>query len=235
MKKQRDDLEKEESTAAAKATPQKITNPQVAQSLESLKMQMANVKAQIQARNMEMEERSKRQKELQSEIAAYRARIEAVPINEQRYEELLRDYNLAKADYDDKSKKKEISETSSNLEERKAGENLETLDPASLPEQASEPNRLLIAGAGTGIGLILGRTDGRRERDEGHFVEESEGCPCIHQPAGAEQYSAVGERAAGAPQAPPVLAGLVDCRDCRNNRDEQFDVLSTISVRVRVY
>jgi hypothetical protein len=50
----------------------------------------------------------------------------------------------------------ETSETSSNLEERKAGENLETLDPASLPEQAAEPNRLLIAGSGIGLGLFFG-------------------------------------------------------------------------------
>jgi len=157
LKKQRDDLEKEESNAAAKAgAPKKVTNPQVAQSLESLNSQMANVQAQIQARNMEMEERSKRLKELQAEIAAYRARIETIPVNEQRYAGLVRDYAIAKADYDDKAHKKEISETSSNLEERKAGENLETLDPASLPEQASEPNRLLIAGAGTGLGLFFG-------------------------------------------------------------------------------
>jgi uncharacterized protein involved in exopolysaccharide biosynthesis len=157
LTKQRDDLEKEETSAAAKAgAPKKIPNLQVAQSLEKLHLQEANVQTQIQARNMEMEARAKRLKELQAEIAAYRARIEAAPINEQRYEELQRDYKLAQADYNDKSQKKEISVTSSNLEERKAGENLETLDPASLPEQASEPNRLLIAGAGTGLGLFLG-------------------------------------------------------------------------------
>ena len=46
---------------------------------------MASVKAQIQARNMEMEERSKQLKELQAEIGAYRARIETSPINEQKY------------------------------------------------------------------------------------------------------------------------------------------------------
>jgi len=156
LKKQRDDLEKEESNAAAKAVPKKTTSPRVAESLENVQLQINNVKAQIQARNMEMEERAKRMKELQTEIGEYRGRIESIPINEQRYSELERDYNLAKADYDDKAKKKEISETSSNLEERKAGENLETLDPASLPEQAAEPNRLLIAGAGTAIGLFLG-------------------------------------------------------------------------------
>ena len=68
----------------------------------------------------------------------------------------MRDYNIAKTDYDEKSKKKEISETSSNLEQRKAGENLETLDPPSLPEQAADPNRLLIAAVGTGLGLFFG-------------------------------------------------------------------------------
>jgi uncharacterized protein involved in exopolysaccharide biosynthesis len=157
LKKQREDLEKEESNAASKAgAPKKEPNQQVAQSLESLKMQMASVKAQIQARVMEMEERTKQLKELQAEIGGYRARIETSPINEQKYEGLVRDYTLAKADYDDKAKKMEISETSSNLEERKAGENLETLDPASLPEQASEPNRLMIAGLGTGLGLFFG-------------------------------------------------------------------------------
>jgi|SRR5450755_291591 len=157
LKKQKDDLEKEETQAAAKAgTPKRVTNPLVAQSLEGLKLSMANVKAQILARDMEMEERAKRLKELQAEIGVYRARIEASPINEQRYASLARDYSLAKADYDDKSHRKEISVTSSNLEERKAGENLETLDPASLPEQASEPNRLMIAGAGIGMGLFFG-------------------------------------------------------------------------------
>jgi uncharacterized protein involved in exopolysaccharide biosynthesis len=157
VKKEKADLEKEESAAEAKAAaPRKITNPMVAQSLENLELQEVNVKAQIQARNMEIEERTKHLKELQADIAAFRARIEAAPINEQRYEELQRDYKLAQAEYNDKSQKKEISETSSNLEERKAGENLETLDPASLPEQASEPNRLLIAGVGMGLGLFFG-------------------------------------------------------------------------------
>jgi DNA-binding protein H-NS len=84
LKKQRDDLEKDESSAAAKAgAPKKVPNPQVAQSLENLQLQMAGVKAQIQARNMEMEERAKQLKAVQTEIGAYRARIEASPINEQ--------------------------------------------------------------------------------------------------------------------------------------------------------
>jgi uncharacterized protein involved in exopolysaccharide biosynthesis len=157
LKKQRDDLEKDEVNAAAKAgAPKKVTNPQMAQSLESLTLQKTSVKAQIQARNMEMEERAKQLKELQVAIAAYRARIETIPINEEKYQSLVRDYTVAHADYEEKAKKREISETSSTLEERKAGENLETLDAPSLPEQASEPNRLMMAAAGIGLGLFFG-------------------------------------------------------------------------------
>jgi uncharacterized protein involved in exopolysaccharide biosynthesis len=42
------------------------------------------------------------------------------------------------------------------MEDRKAGENLEVLDSASLPEAPTEPNRLVIAAAGTGIGFVIG-------------------------------------------------------------------------------
>ena len=89
-------------------------------------------------------------------IQSYQTRIDVSPVNEQKYTAMLRDYGLAKAKYEELSRKKEISETAQNLEERKAGENLEVLDPASLPEQPAEPNRLMLASIGTGIGLLAG-------------------------------------------------------------------------------
>jgi uncharacterized membrane protein YgdD (TMEM256/DUF423 family) len=56
-------------------------------------------------------------------------------------------------------KKQELSATSQNLEEHKAGENLEVLDPANVPDKAVDPNRLAWAGIGTfgglGVGLLL--------------------------------------------------------------------------------
>jgi len=157
LKKERDSLEKDETDAATKSSePKRAINPQAAQSLESIKQAIASANAQIQTRNMEMEERVRRQKEVQSEIAQYEARIQASPLNEQHYASLQRDYQLAKQNYDEMSRKKEMSETASNLEERKAGENLEILDAASLPDHVSEPNRLFIAGIGMGLGLFFG-------------------------------------------------------------------------------
>ena len=134
----------------------KIVNPQMARGVEELKGAIASVNAQIQAKNLDIQERIKQQAELNKAIQSYQARIEVSPTNEQKYAALLRDYGLAKAKYEEMSRKKELSETAANMEERKAGENLEVLDAASLPEQPAEPNRLLIAGIGIGLGLAVG-------------------------------------------------------------------------------
>ena len=48
------------------------------------------------------------------------------------------------------------SATQESLEERQAGEKLETLDMASLPETATEPKREIWAAAGALFGLIVG-------------------------------------------------------------------------------
>ena len=52
--------------------------------------------------------------------------------------------------------KQELTEQNGALLERKLGENLEVLDPPSLPTQPAKPNRWMIVGAGAAIGFILG-------------------------------------------------------------------------------
>ena len=159
LEKERDDLEKQESAQqqAASATQQPRTiSPQASRSIEETKSAIALLQTQIQAKNLDIEERVKEQGTLNKGISGYQSRIEASPSSEQRYAGLLREYQIAKDNFDDKSKRMQISETSQNLEERKAGENLEVLDPASLPEKPAEPNRVAIAAVGLGAGLILG-------------------------------------------------------------------------------
>jgi uncharacterized protein involved in exopolysaccharide biosynthesis len=159
LEKERDELEKQESAQQAAAPPpvvRRVVNPQVAKSIEDTKSSVAVLQTEIQSKNLDIEERVRQQAQINKQIAAYQARIEASPLSDQKYAALLREYNLAKENFDEKAKRRSISETSQNLEERKAGENLEVLDPASLPEQPAEPNRLAIAGIGLSSGLILG-------------------------------------------------------------------------------
>jgi hypothetical protein len=103
-----------------------------------------------------MEATNRRIGELNKRIAEYQARIDASPLNEQQYAQLLGDFNLAKADYDEKVKKHEASITMQSVEDHQVGERLEVLDPASLPEQSFEPNRPAWIGIGTAMGLMLG-------------------------------------------------------------------------------
>jgi polysaccharide chain length determinant protein (PEP-CTERM system associated) len=160
LEKERDDLEKEEVAQAAIApvdpTPRKVTNPQMQKSLQDVQAQISATQVRIQAATMDAEERTRQKAELEKQIVAIQSRIEMSPPLEQQYAGLLRDSDLAKQNYSEMVKRQEASETAQNLEEHKAGQNLEVLDPASLPEAPAEPNRLAIAGIGTVMGLMAG-------------------------------------------------------------------------------
>jgi succinoglycan biosynthesis transport protein ExoP len=160
LEKERDDLQKQEvdqaATATAESTPRKVTNPQMQKSLQDVQAQVAAIQVRIQATTMDLEQRTRQKAEKEKQIVGVQSRIEMSPPLEQQYAALLRDYDLAKQNYSEMVKRHEASDTAQNLEEHKAGQNLEVLDPASLPEAPSEPNRLAIAGVGTLLGLMAG-------------------------------------------------------------------------------
>ena len=160
LEKERDDLEKQEIEQAAAVSVEpatrKVTNPQMQKSLQDVQAQISATQVRIQATTMDTEERTRQRAEVEKQIVAIQSRIEMSPPLEQRYAALLRDSDLAKQNYSDMVKRRELSDTAQNLEEHKAGQNLEVLDPASLPEAPSEPNRLAIAGIGTVLGLLAG-------------------------------------------------------------------------------
>jgi succinoglycan biosynthesis transport protein ExoP len=160
LEKERDDLEKQEieqaATAPAPSAPRKVSNPQMQKSLQDIQAQTAATQVRIQATTMDLEQRTRQKAEMEKQIVGVQSRIEMSPPLEQQYAALLRDYDLAKQNYSEMVKRHEASDTAQNLEEHKAGQNLEVLDPASLPEAPAEPNRLAIAGVGTIIGLMAG-------------------------------------------------------------------------------
>jgi polysaccharide chain length determinant protein (PEP-CTERM system associated) len=123
---------------------------------QQLEAAISRMQAQIQVKDLELAERTKEQKTLNDAINAYNARIQSSPLMERDYAELSRDYDLAKARYEELNLKKSQSETATALENRQYGERLEVLEAASLPQTPAKPNRLMIVGAGLGIGVMLG-------------------------------------------------------------------------------
>ena len=136
--------------------PPKPLNPENVQGGRQLEASIQSLQSQIQAKDIELERRAKNQQQLVSMINQYNARIQSSPDMEQRYEELTRDYGLAKARYEQLNTQKSQSEIATNLESRGQGERLQLLDPASLTETPVQPKRIVIIGAGAGLGLLLG-------------------------------------------------------------------------------
>jgi succinoglycan biosynthesis transport protein ExoP len=156
---QKADLEKQLEAQAASSPDRgsvKVSNPAVQARLEELKNSIATIKIQIQTTQGDIDRVIKNQGLLNQKIAAYQTRIEQAPLNEQEYMQLNSDYQLAKANYEGMVQKRDSSETAKDLEQHKGGENLELLDPASLPEQATDPNRPAWAAIGTALGLVSG-------------------------------------------------------------------------------
>jgi polysaccharide chain length determinant protein (PEP-CTERM system associated) len=150
------DLEKQATAPQAGPSTKRVVNQQVAKAIQDLANANNSIKTEMQNLNLQMDEQVKKQSELNRQIAVYQARVEGSPQLESQYVALSRELALAKTTYEDYHRKSEVSETAKDLEEHKAGENLEVLDPASDPQAPNEPNRLQIAAIGTGLGLMVG-------------------------------------------------------------------------------
>ncbi len=149
-------LEEKERQELKSKEPRRVMDAAALARRQELEAQIRSTQVRIHTIEMDMKERMNQQQKLQSKLNELSARISAGPLRQTEYVKLMRDYNLAKAKYDDLNLKKSASETANRLEDRSAGENLEVLDPASLPVKPTEPNRWLIVGAALAIGLILG-------------------------------------------------------------------------------
>lgn len=134
----------------------RVPDPVAQQHLLDLKNSIAATKTNITNNDVEIENKQRQIADLNRKISDIQSRIDSSPLNEQEYARLMGDFTLAKAEYDDKVKKRDTSVTMQNLEDHKATESLELLDPPSLPEQSFEPNRPVWIGMGTVMGLMVG-------------------------------------------------------------------------------
>jgi polysaccharide chain length determinant protein (PEP-CTERM system associated) len=96
------------------------------------------------------------QKKLQQEITVYQSRVASSPAIEEEYKQLARDYDNAQRVYQEDLAKQSTSKMATQAEQQQQGEKMVLLNPASLPDLPSFPNRLLFAGGGLGAGLGLG-------------------------------------------------------------------------------
>jgi succinoglycan biosynthesis transport protein ExoP len=162
LAKRRDELQaKQDELLAADAVkpkdaPKKSTNFQVAQSQTAVVGDIDSTNALL--KNIDTE-RAYKQKDLENinrQIDEYRNRLSATSSIEARYADLLREQGNATANYQTMLQKQELVAQNSELIQRKAGEKLDILDPASIPTNPFSPNRYMIVGGGLAASFILG-------------------------------------------------------------------------------
>lgn len=120
-----------------------------ARRVADLREEVANVDREIKAKEAQIAA-------VQRESAGYQGRLEAIPTRESELVELMRDYGTTEHLYQDLLGKREQSKIASNLERRQIGEQFKVLDPARRPERPFSPNRPLLMGLGSAVGLGVG-------------------------------------------------------------------------------
>lgn len=167
LKQRYEQMKKEDETANAaalasesgkpkSAAPKRTMSFQNQQSLQSVKTQIESTTAQLTALELARVKNQKEEEALSADMARVQGRIEASPINEQKYASLMRDRTVAAERYEELSHKQQLAEQGKDVTARKAGENLELLDPANLPETPTAPNRWQIVAFGVFGGLVAG-------------------------------------------------------------------------------
>jgi polysaccharide chain length determinant protein (PEP-CTERM system associated) len=117
---------------------------------------IAQVKSQLEANRLEIQNASEDAKQKEAQIADYQRRLNLTPVREAQMAELLRGYDQAKQYYDDLSSKKTQSELATGLEIRQQAQRFNIIDPPSLPTIPSNSQRVKISLAGLGLGIAVG-------------------------------------------------------------------------------
>ena len=157
LKRQREELSKQEKSAAASAkTAPPVENAVITRERLDAQATIDQIKTGLQANQMEAHRIAKDIDEVNAALRQYQARVTSLPAGQTEEAELIRDRDLAKAKYQELELKRQRSSISMDMESRKQGESLEVLDQASLPETPTAPKRSLIIPAGAVLGLLVG-------------------------------------------------------------------------------
>lgn len=117
---------------------------------------ISQLKGQIQADQVEIENRKNAVEELKQRIGQYEGRINAGPGAQAQLDDLNRGYEQSQKNYDDLLKKQEDAQLSTNMEQMQQGERFTQLDPPGLPTKPDFPDRLRFCAGGLVAGLLLG-------------------------------------------------------------------------------
>jgi uncharacterized protein involved in exopolysaccharide biosynthesis len=157
LQERKDAIEKTEpETTQPGTTSRVVTNPQAAQQLNQLRADENNIRGEMTASVLQVEQYQRQLVELTKELKEAQDKINASPQIIQKYNSLNGELEMARDEYNSLSKSKQVAGTSEKIDEHGAGEQLDVLEQPITPEKPTSPFRGAIVGLGTMIGLMVG-------------------------------------------------------------------------------
>jgi polysaccharide chain length determinant protein (PEP-CTERM system associated) len=118
--------------------------------------ELQQLRSQLHQLETTIAQKTYEQEQLQRQVKVLQGRVQLSPVVQQQFKVLTRDYQTALNFYNDLLKKRNESQMATELERRQQGEQFRVLDPPSLPERPSFPNRPLFNAGGLAAGVFLG-------------------------------------------------------------------------------
>jgi polysaccharide chain length determinant protein (PEP-CTERM system associated) len=113
------------------------------------------IQSQIKANKMEIQSREAQISRLEAKVNQYQARLNATPGRQQELSDIMRNYDESKSNYNTLLGKTMASSLATSLTRQQQGDQFRIIDPPSLPEKSSFPDRFKFSLAALGIGLGL--------------------------------------------------------------------------------
>ena len=116
---------------------------------------MMQIQSQLKANKLEIQSQEARIARMEQKVNQYQARLNATPGRQQELADIMRNYDESKKNYDTLLGKTMSSQLATSLNRQQQGDQFRIIDPPSLPEKSSFPDRFKFSLAALAIGLGL--------------------------------------------------------------------------------
>jgi polysaccharide biosynthesis transport protein len=157
VEKLKKEMEEELAAGNQKTKTENTIDPNTAEQVErGSPTSVMQIQSQLKANELEIENDEQHEKDFQSQISAYQARLNMTPETEQELTDISRGYEESKSNYNSLLEKEMQSQLATSLEQRQQGEQFHIIDPPRLPDKPSSPNHFLFSLGGLAAGIVLG-------------------------------------------------------------------------------
>jgi len=154
VRKLRNEIAQLRDKAEAAKTETTAADPQL--TAQTHQIHNPVVEAEVNKLDQDIEDQTKGQAQLESQIQYHVQKLQQIPVFEQQIAGLMRDYDSIRNHYNQLQAKKLDAEMAGELESQQASERFEPLDKAVTPEGPAGPKRGMMIVGGIFFGLLCG-------------------------------------------------------------------------------